>query len=281
MELDAKALGASIAPGGPVARSLPGYEDRPAQRRMLTAVARALNAGDTLLVEAGTGTGKSMAYLLPALRFSVDNGMRVVVSTNTINLQDQFLDKDVPGLLAATGLPARVSVLKGRPNYLCLRRWQTLFKSDDLSAGERMLLIRTLLWLGRTTTGDRAELRLSTRGGRGLEQGRGGGRGLLAVALPFPPRGHLLRGARPPGGRERPRGDREPLAAALGHRDRQPGAARVQAPDRGRGPPPGGRGDRPVEPPVTAREVVRRLAELADTAAAGAVGLLAEATGAL
>jgi ATP-dependent DNA helicase DinG len=159
--LDPMALGESIAPGGQIARSLAGYEDRPAQRRMLAGVANALNGGDTLLVEAGTGTGKSLAYLLPALRFSVDNGMRVVVSTNTINLQDQLLEKDVPDVLRATGIPARVSVLKGRSNYLCLRRWLTLFKSDDLGPGERMLLIRTLLWLARTSTGDRAELRLS------------------------------------------------------------------------------------------------------------------------
>jgi predicted DnaQ family exonuclease/DinG family helicase len=161
VELDPKVLAQSIAPGGEVARALRGYEDRPAQRRMLMAVAKALNNGDTLLVEAGTGTGKSMAYLLPALRFAVDNGLRVVVSTNTINLQDQLLDKDVPDLLSATGLPARVSVLKGRGNYLCLRRWLTLFRTEDLSPGERMLLIRTLLWLSRTTTGDRAELRLT------------------------------------------------------------------------------------------------------------------------
>ena len=159
--LDPKSLGASIGPGGQVARALRGYEDRPAQRRMLAAVVTALNRGDTLLVEAGTGTGKSLAYLLPALRFSVENAMRVVVSTNTINLQDQLLEKDVPDLLRATGLPARVTVLKGRQNYLCLRRWLTLFKSDDLGQGERMLLIRTLLWLRRTATGDRAELRLS------------------------------------------------------------------------------------------------------------------------
>ncbi|MCC7366896.1 MAG: DEAD/DEAH box helicase family protein [Chloroflexi bacterium] len=159
--LNPKSLASSMAPGGEVARSLRGYEDRPAQRRMLQAVATALNDGDTLLVEAGTGTGKSLAYLLPALRFAVENGMRVVVSTNTINLQDQLLDKDVPDLLHATGLPARVSVLKGRGNYLCLRRWLTLFKTDDLSPGERMLLIRTLIWLTRTTSGDRAELRLT------------------------------------------------------------------------------------------------------------------------
>jgi predicted DnaQ family exonuclease/DinG family helicase len=159
--LNAKEIGSSIAPGGEVARWLRGYEDRPAQRRMLEAVASALNNGDTLLVEAGTGTGKSLAYLMPSLRFAVENGMRIVVSTNTINLQDQLLEKDVPDLFKATGLPARVTVLKGRSNYLCLRRWLTLFRTEDLSPGERMLLIRTLLWLTRTSTGDRAELRLT------------------------------------------------------------------------------------------------------------------------
>ena len=159
--LDPPALVRALSPGGPIARALSGYEDRPAQRRMLAAVAEALNEADTILVEAGTGTGKSMAYLLPALHFAVQNGLRVVVSTNTINLQDQLLEKDVPDLLRAIGLPARVSVLKGRNNYLCLRRWLTLLRTEDLTPGERLLLIRTLLWLRRTETGDRAELRLS------------------------------------------------------------------------------------------------------------------------
>ena len=191
---------------------------------MLAAVATALNDGDTLLVEAGTGTGKSLAYLLPALRFSVENGMRVVVSTNTINLQDQLLEKDVPDLLRATGLPARVTVLKGRSNYLCLRRWLTLFKSEDLGPGERMLLIRTLLWLGRTL--DRRPRRAAAlaRRGRGLEQGRGGGRGLLAVALLVSPRGQLFRRPGAARRRRRARRDREPLAAALRRGDRQSGA---------------------------------------------------------
>jgi DNA polymerase-3 subunit epsilon/ATP-dependent DNA helicase DinG len=160
--LDGPSLVRSIAPGGPVARALRGYEDRPPQRKMLAAVVDALNEGDTILVEAGTGTGKSLAYLLPAMHFSVQNGLRVVVSTNTINLQDQLLDKDVPDIVQATGLPVRVSVLKGRNNYLCLRRWLTLLRSDDLTPGERMLLIRTLIWLRRTETGDRAELRLTS-----------------------------------------------------------------------------------------------------------------------
>ena len=265
-----------------MARSLPGYEDRPAQRRMLAAVATALNLGDTLLVEAGTGTGKSLAYLLPALRFSVENGLRVVVSTNTINLQDQLLEKDVPDLLRATGLPARVSVLKGRANYLCMRRWLTLFKAEDLGPGERMLLIRTLLWL--RPDGDRRPRRAAplAGGGRGLEQGRGGGRGLLAAPLLVPPRGKLLRGAGAAGGGRRARGDREPLAAALRRGDREPGVAGVQAPGHRRGPPPGGRGDRPAEPPDhrSARSP-GGWTELAEPGTAGAGGLLAEATGAL
>jgi DNA polymerase-3 subunit epsilon/ATP-dependent DNA helicase DinG len=279
--LDAKSLGASIAPGGQVARSLRGYEDRPAQRRMLTAVARALNDGDTLLVEAGTGTGKSLAYLLPALRFSVENGMRVVVSTNTINLQDQLLEKDVPDLLAATGLPARVAVLKGRSNYLCLRRWQTLFKSDDLSAGERMLLIRTLLWLGRTRTGDRAELRLTS------EEEEAWSKVAAAAEVCSPLRCHfhregtcfvararrtaesahvvivnhsLLLSDTVTGNQVLP--EYKHLIVDEAHHLEDEATAQLSR-------------------RVTAREIARRLGELSDTLAGNDVGLLAEATGSL
>jgi DNA polymerase-3 subunit epsilon/ATP-dependent DNA helicase DinG len=279
--LDANAIGASIAPGGKVARSLRGYEDRPAQRRMLTAVARALNDGDTLLVEAGTGTGKSLAYLLPALRFSVENGMRVVVSTNTINLQDQLLEKDVPDLLAATGLPARVAVLKGRSNYLCLRRWQTLFKSDDLSAGERLLLIRTLLWLGRTQTGDRAELRLTS------EEEEAWSKVAAAAEVCSPLRCHfhregtcfvararrvaesahvvivnhsLLLSDTVTGNQVLP--EYKHLIVDEAHHLEDEATAQLSR-------------------RVTAREIARRLGELADAFAGSDVGLLAEATGAL
>jgi DNA polymerase-3 subunit epsilon/ATP-dependent DNA helicase DinG len=279
--LDPKALGASIAPGGLVARSLTGYEDRPAQRRMLAAVATALNDGDTLLVEAGTGTGKSLAYLLPALRFSVENGMRVVVSTNTINLQDQLLEKDVPDLLRATKLPARVSVLKGRSNYLCLRRWLTLFKSDDLGPGERMLLIRTLLWLGRTSTGDRAELRLSP------EEDEAWSKVAAAAEVCSPLRCSFHREGSCFIARARRAADsshvvivnhslllsdvvtgnqvlpeyRHLIVDEAHHLEDE---ATAQLSRR-----------------ITAREIARRLAELADPGAAGGLGLLAEATGAL
>jgi len=282
VRLDAKALTSSIAPGGPVARSLPGYEDRPAQRKMLTAVAKALNDGDTLLVEAGTGTGKSMAYLLPSLKFAVENGMRVVVSTNTINLQDQLLDKDVPDLLRATGLPAQVTVLKGRSNYLCLRRWLTLFKADDLSAGERMLLIRTLLWLGRTATGDRAELRLTP------EEDEAWGSKVAATAEVCSPlrcsfhregtcfvararraadsahvvivNHSLLLSDVVTGNQVLP--EYKHLVIDEAHHLEDEATAQLSR-------------------RVTAREVSRRLAELAETSAAGGKGLLAEGTGTL
>ena len=94
---------------------------------MAVAVAETLNQEGQLLVEAGTGTGKSVAYLLPAALHAVERGERVVVSTNTLALQDQLYRKDIPDLqraLAAEGAPpVRAAVLKGRTNYLCLRRW--------------------------------------------------------------------------------------------------------------------------------------------------------------
>src|SRR5438309_3860949 len=130
---------------------------------MAQLVAVALSGGGQLLLEAGTGTGKGLAYLLPAALYAVRGKRRVVVSTATTNLQDQLFEHDLP--LVQSGLdgeqPLRATVLKGRGNYLCLRRWQMLLHAGDLSAADRMLLIKTLCWLPRTTTGDRAELRLS------------------------------------------------------------------------------------------------------------------------
>jgi predicted DnaQ family exonuclease/DinG family helicase len=159
--LDVARLAASLDEDGAIARAVPRFEERAEQREMLTAVAEAFNDNEVLLVEAGTGTGKSVAYLLPALHYATANDRQVVVSTNTINLQDQLCQKDLPALIEATGIPARVSVLKGRANYLCLRRWVTLLRSDELRPAERMLLVKTLLWLPRTTRGDKAELKLS------------------------------------------------------------------------------------------------------------------------
>ncbi len=140
------------------------FEERPQQVAMARAVAGALNHGEHLLVEAGTGIGKSLAYLVPAARYALQNGTRVVVSTNTINLQEQLVGQDIPTarrLLGSEGEGLRTAVLKGRRNYLCLLRWSTLRHSTGLSAEETKLLVRLLLWLPHTETGDRSEMRLS------------------------------------------------------------------------------------------------------------------------
>ena len=106
---------------------LPGYEERPAQRKLSEAVADVLDAGGLLLAEAGTGTGKTLAYLLPA----VELGRRVVVSTGTKNLQEQLVQKDIPILAQALGRELNVAVMKGRANYLCLLRFSSFAKAGS------------------------------------------------------------------------------------------------------------------------------------------------------
>lgn len=150
-----------LEPGGLFARAFPGYEHRPPQTTMLRAVAEAFNRGEHLVVEAGTGTGKSVAYLVPALWHAVHNGERVVVSTNTITLQDQLCQKDLPDLQRVLPFPFRVALLKGRSNYLCLTRWNALRHRTDLSPEEIVTLIKILVWLPQTETGDVSELNLT------------------------------------------------------------------------------------------------------------------------
>lgn len=160
--LDLQQLRAALRPGGSVASALANFEERDEQLRMMDAVAESLNRSEHLLVEAGTGTGKSLAYLLPAIHFAVCNGRPVVISTNTINLQDQLYHKDIPALKDSLPMDFRAALLKGRANYLCLRRWLVLSRSPNLSPAEILLLIRILIWLATTETGDKEELSLST-----------------------------------------------------------------------------------------------------------------------
>lgn len=140
---------------GLLARQLPGYEDRGAQRRLSEAVERVLEDGGVLLAEAGTGTGKTLAYLLPA----VEAGRRVVISTGTKNLQEQLVDKDIPVLARALGRPLSVAVMKGRGNYLCLTRFESFRKAGTYRRFEEIPLFQAVeRWLPDTTTGDRAEI---------------------------------------------------------------------------------------------------------------------------
>ncbi len=140
------------------------FERRPEQEAMAAAVADALARGRHLVAEAGTGTGKSLAYLLPAALQALRNGERVVVSTDTIGLQEQLIDKDLPVVQAlvegATGERLRVAALKGRRNYLCLQRWTAARHLAPASLEEAQLHARLLVWLATTQTGDRAELNL-------------------------------------------------------------------------------------------------------------------------
>jgi len=120
--LDEDEVDGILAPGGPVAGAHPNYEDRPGQREMAGSVVRAYNGGGIALVEAGTGTGKSIAYLVPALLWASRNRERTIVSTNTINLQEQLVAKDLPFLRRTLEVPFRFALVKGRHNYISIRR---------------------------------------------------------------------------------------------------------------------------------------------------------------
>lgn len=159
--LDPVQMGSLLGPGGPFERAWPYYEYRPQQLQMLAAVSRSFNRGEHLLVEAGTGTGKSLGYLIPAIFWSVQNGEKVVVSTHTLNLQEQLWEKDLPALREVLDLDFRAALAKGRGNYLCLRRFEEARKEVHLlEPEERIFHSRLLTWLSRTQTGDRAELNL-------------------------------------------------------------------------------------------------------------------------
>ncbi len=138
----------------PIAQQLPGYAPRPEQQAMAQAVAQAIENEATLVVEAGTGTGKTLAYLLPALL----SGHRVIVSTGTRTLQDQLFHRDLPTAQAAIGRSIRTALLKGRGNYLCLYRMERTLESGRLeSAAMADDLQRLRAWSGRTQTGDMAD----------------------------------------------------------------------------------------------------------------------------
>jgi DNA polymerase-3 subunit epsilon/ATP-dependent DNA helicase DinG len=162
--LDVPALAQMMGPTGNFSRAFEGFEQRPQQVEMMMSAADAFNAGEHLLVEAGTGTGKSVSYLLPAAFWANQNGRRVVISTNTINLQDQLINKDIPELQKVLPFTMRAAVRKGRRNYVCTRLFQQMRHSGPGSDDEMTLFARILLWLPQTESGDLAELNLRTPG---------------------------------------------------------------------------------------------------------------------
>lgn len=159
--LDLEEVTSALEYGGSFSKYFESYEHRPEQIAMVHAVAESLSTAQHLLVEAGTGVGKSFAYLVPAAIFSIQNNTRVIISTNTINLQDQLIKKDIPDLRKALGIDIRASVLKGRSNYLCPRRLEMLRKRSPQSIEELRVLAKTLVWLQTNTSGDRTDINLN------------------------------------------------------------------------------------------------------------------------
>jgi len=145
------AVDAVFADDGPLTRALPHFEPRDGQRVMARAVAETLEHGGVLLAEAGTGTGKTLAYLVPAIL----SGRRVLVSTGTKNLQEQIYFKDLPVLQQALGVPFTATYMKGRANYLCLHRLQQARGAAGAVGDE---LEQIAAWAETSETGDRAEL---------------------------------------------------------------------------------------------------------------------------
>ena len=154
VELQA-AVASALAPAGPLARSIPAFETREAQVRLAAAVSKAFTKDGILLAEAGTGTGKTLAYLIPAIL----SGHRVLVSTGTKNLQEQIYFKDLPILREALGVPFTAAYMKGRGNYLCLQRFEAWRDSGAIKTNDETQAIRMIdEWSRQSETGDRAEL---------------------------------------------------------------------------------------------------------------------------
>ena len=154
-ESSAAACDRMFASGGPLSELLPGYAPRAAQRAMAAAVERAVSERGTLICEAGTGTGKTLAYLVPA----VAGGGRVVVSTGTRHLQDRLLGHDLPLVCRALECTPRIALLKGRSNYLCRWRYEQVLTSGRLVARQVAARVARLSgWAARTVSGDLAEV---------------------------------------------------------------------------------------------------------------------------
>jgi ATP-dependent DNA helicase DinG len=148
-------VAAVFAPGGPLASALDGFEARPAQLDMAAAVADVFAGGGILLAEAGTGIGKTLAYLVPAIL----SRQRVLVSTGTKNLQEQIYFKDLPVLRQTLGVPFTATYMKGRGNYLCLHRFDAMKDGPAIFPREDAAAIAIIAgWAARTETGDRAEM---------------------------------------------------------------------------------------------------------------------------
>lgn len=169
--LPVPSLSQVFAADGLLAQRVPGYAPRPGQQAMAEQVMAAYQARQLVLIEAGTGTGKTYSYLVPAC-LAAGQGVRVIISTYTRHLQDQLVETDIPTILKALGISLPVAVIKGRSNYVCERRLQQLCRrvgessGADFSLAEVFLLIKVLGWLDRGGSGDLEKLNVSHQGRR-------------------------------------------------------------------------------------------------------------------
>jgi ATP-dependent DNA helicase DinG len=150
-----------LGPDGAIARRLPGYEPRAQQLAMAEAISQAMDKPGHLMVEAGTGVGKSFGYLVPALLFALRTKKKIVVSTHTISLQEQLIRKDIPFLQSIFPEPFKAVLVKGRNNYLSLRRLSKAWhRNDSLFDGEaaKEQLRKIQLWSDKTEKGSKSEL---------------------------------------------------------------------------------------------------------------------------
>ena len=144
-----------LSSDGLLASEVPGFAARPEQQQMANAVEDALEQGASLIVEAGTGTGKTFAYLVPVLL----SGKKVIISTGTRHLQDQLFLRDLPRVQSALAVPLNAALLKGRANYLCHHRLSATRSEGRLSARQQIDQLENIHdWSGRTRSGDIAEL---------------------------------------------------------------------------------------------------------------------------
>ena len=156
--LDGAGAAAYISAGGALAAQSAGFEERPSQIALLEHICRVFNEDSIGIFEAGTGVGKSYAYLIPAVLWALNNKERIVISTGTINLQQQLAEKDIPAAVRILGREAAYVLVKGRNNYVCLRRFHDAEAEPDLFSGDAEELSRIGEWLQETGTGSRSDL---------------------------------------------------------------------------------------------------------------------------
>jgi len=158
--IDHAEIDSILGEDGVLSTIIPNYEHRDQQIEMAHTVTESFNKGNRVMIEAGTGTGKSLAYLLPSALWAAENSQRIVISTQTINLQDQLIKHDIPLVKQIVKKDFHAAVMKGRGNYLCPRRLETMRRRKPATLDELRTLAKILVWLQSSDSGDKGEITL-------------------------------------------------------------------------------------------------------------------------